>query len=874
MAAFIAWYLIVTLLGWLTFPLVFWLLPGLADRGYSLSRAAGLLVWGYLFWLLDSLGLIQNNAGGVLLGLVSAAAIGLSSFFFRGTGFPARKAEIWSWLKSHVRLVVSVEALFLVAFALEALLRAGNPTLDNAEKPMELMFINAIIRSPAFPPRDAWLSGYAISYYYFGYVMAAMLAMLTGLTGSVAHNLMTALIFGLAAIGSYGILYDLLAARESRGAIREPAAVPVTGDTPPITDNASRRTNNAPASGSHFTYSALLAPLFLLLVSNLEGFLEVLHGHEIFWSGTSNFWTWLGIQELNAPPTQPLNWIPERFWWWWRASRVISDYDLAGNLHEIIDEFPFFSFLHADLHPHVLAIPFNLMAVAVALNLVLGGWRGETNLFGLRLHIRRSGFVAAALLLGGLAFLNTWDILIGAALIVLAYVLFRVHEDGWSWSRLEDLFALGLPLGVLAILLYLPFYFGFSSQAGGILPNLIYPTRGAQLWVMFAPLFVPLFAYLLFIWRGKHWRGNWALALVLVVGLVIFLWVFSWLLGFAASVMDPTFAQDYLSSQAAPDIVTFFQAATARRFSYIGGLLTLVALLVPAVAFLIGNREWIAVHREVRIVSPAPEVREPAGLPNHDAPIANHESPVTNPGAPVSSFLFLLIILGGLLVLAPDFVYLRDVFGWRLNTVFKFYYQAWLLWSLAAAFAVAVLLRELRGLWSGLFRGGLLVLLAMSLTYPALAIPNKTSNFQPDLGWTLDDFARIERYNPDQAAATLWLRNAPYGTIAEAATQDSSYTNFSRISEYTGLPAVLGWVGHENQWRGSYAPQGSRQADLATLYTTPNWQTAQQIIQEYGIKYIYVGDLERTTYNVQESKFQRNLITAFKQGNVTIYEVP
>jgi len=110
---------------------------------------------------------------------------------------------------------------------------------------MELMFINSILRSPGFPPHDGWLSGYAISYYYFGYVMTAMLAQLSGVTGSIAHNLMTALIFALAAIGSYGILYNLLARRN-----QEPKE----------------------AAGA-----ALLAPLFMLVVSNLEGFLEVLH---------------------------------------------------------------------------------------------------------------------------------------------------------------------------------------------------------------------------------------------------------------------------------------------------------------------------------------------------------------------------------------------------------------------------------------------------------------------------------------------------------------------------------------------------------------------------------------------------------------------
>ncbi len=612
-----------------------------------------------------------------------------------------------------------------------------------------------------------------------------------------------------------------------------------------LTDHKLRTRDHGSLIPTFGYRSCLSRALFLLLVSNLEGFLEVLHRHAIFWSDTTNFWTWLGIQELNAAPAQPLSWIPDRFWWWWRASRVISDYDLAGNFREVIDEFPFFSFLHADLHPHVLAIPFNLLAVAVALNLVLGGWRGETNLFGVRLQIRNAGFVAAALLLGGLAFLNTWDILIAAALIVLAYMLFRVHEYGWSWSRFEDLFALGLPLGVLALVLYLPFYFGFSSQAGGILPNLTNPTRGAQLWVMFAPLFVPLFAYLLYLWRGKGWSGNWSLALLLAAGFVILLWALSWLMGVIAFVKDPAFSQQYLSSQGTPDIGAFFQAAMSRRFAYVGGLLTLLALLVPAVAFLIRRNQ------------PGQQGSDP-------------EAP-----GPASSFIFLLILLGALLVLAPDFVYLRDVFGSRLNTVFKFYYQAWLLWSIAAAFGVAVLLRELRGIWSGLFLGSLLLLLAMSLTYPALAIPNKTNGLQPNLGWTLDDFARVERYNPDEAAAILWLKSAAYGNLVEAVPEaGGSYTGYARISEYTGLPAVLGWAGHEDQWRGSYAPQGTRQDDIATLYSTPNWQTAHDIIQKYDIKYVYVGDLERTTYTLQEAKLQKNLVTAFQQGNVTIYEVP
>jgi YYY domain-containing protein len=829
MIAFLAWYLILTLLGWLTFPLAYRLLPALADRGYTLARSAGLLTWGYVFWLLTSLGVTQNTVGGILFGLLVLAGLSLSYLVFPRSAYQERKSEIVAWVRHNLRTVIVVELLFLLAFALLACLRAGNPELDNAEKPMELMFINAILRSPTFPPHDSWLSGFAISYYYFGYVMTAMLAMLTGLTGSMAHNLMTALIFALAAVGAYGILFNLLA-------VREPES----------------------AGGNSPTGVALLGPLFLLLVSNLEGFLEVLHRAGIFWTGPQNFWTWLGIRELSDAPALPLGWIPDRFWWWWRASRVISDYDLAGNFREVIDEFPFFSFLHADLHPHVLAIPFNLLALAIALNIFLGGWDGLTRLSGLHIRLKPIGFLAAALTLGGLAFLNTWDILVGAALIVLAYVLRRAAVEGWSWQRLEDLFTLGLPLGLLAVLLYAPFYFGFSSQAGGVLPNLTNPTRGAQLWVMFAPLFLPMLAYILHVWRGERRSGRWPVSLVLSVGLVILLWVISWSLAWLANANDPGFVQRYLGSQGVFDPASFFDAAMARRLSYIAGLLTLLALLVPAVAFLLAHRQASPEAED------PPPALPPAGSEPGDgaAGLANRSS----------AFIFLLITLGALLVIAPEFLFLRDQFSSRLNTIFKFYYQAWLLWSLAAAFGVVVLLQRLRGPWEWLFRIALAVLLFMGLAYPVLGVYNKTNDFSPSLGWTLDDFERIQRSNPDEAAAILWLKSAPYGVVAEAV--GGSYTNYARISEYTGLPTVLGWPGHESQWRGTGDPQGTRQNDISVLYNTPNWATALPILKQYDIRYVYVGDLEHSTYTVQDGKFQQNLVTIFKQGGVVIYELP
>jgi YYY domain-containing protein len=821
MTAFLTWYFLLTLLGWLTFPLTFALFPALTDRGYTLARAAGLLVWAYVFWLFASLGIAQNDLGGILLALAILFALSIWSLV-------THRSSIIAFVRNNSSLILTTERLFFIAFAFLAFVRSANPELLSTEKPMELAFINGILRSPTFPPQDPWLSGYAISYYYFGYVMTAMLAKLSGINGSMAHNLMTALIFGLGAIGSYGILYNLL--------------------------SHSSTVNRQLSIGDYHPRFivlglSLLAPLFLLLISNFGALLEVLHRRGIGWTkdpvtGEWNgaFWKWLDMKELSLPPVEPFGWMPDRYLWWWRSSRVIQDYDMLGGHREVIDEFPFFSFLLGDLHPHVLAIPFGLLAIAVALNLFLGGWRGEIQMpWGARLHINYAGFGFSALVLGGLAFLNTWDILAFAALIVSAYVLWRAREDGWNWSRFEDVFLLGLPLGILSLLLYFPFYLGFSSQAGGILPNFMYPTRGMHLWVMWGTLFIPIFAFLFYLWRGEKIPANWKLGASLALGVTFFLSLLTLLTGWFGSIVEKPFVDAFLASQNMT-ASQFLAATFLRRLNHLGSLITLLAILIPAIAFLFPK-----------------------------LPITNHET-IENPKSKiVNRFPLLLLTFGALLVLAPEFVYLRDQFGYRINTVFKFYYQAWLLFSIVAAYGIAVLLKDLRGKTSVIFRIVIGLVIVCGLLYPSLSLFTKTNNFKPAHGFTLDDFDRIWRENPDEAAAIDFLRSAPPGVLAEAV--GDGYSIYARISAHTGLQTVLGWPGHEAQWRGSWEPQGSRREDITRLYTTARWEEAQVIIERYNIRYIYIGTLERASMQVNEEKFRIYLKPVFQQGNAVIYEV-
>jgi uncharacterized membrane protein len=236
------------------------------------------------------------------------------------------------------------------------------------------------------------------------------------------------------------------------------------------------------------------------------------------------------------------------------------------------------------------------------------------------------------------------------------------------------------------------------------------------------------------------------------------------------------------------------------------------------------------------------------------------------------SFALLLVFLVLLILLGAEFFYLRDMFGSRINTVFKFFYQAWLLWGIIAAYGMAVLMQELRGWWALILGVGLVIILSVALVYPLYGVWDVASGFKPANGYSLDGNSYLTRWAPDEVAAVRWLEAAPYGVLVEAV--GGSYSEYARVSECSGLPTVLGWVLHEQQWRGGGKEIGTRQEDIQILYSSRDWKETQAILQKYGIRYIYIGQRERSTYRVYEGKFQRYLTPVFQQGDVVIYQNP
>ncbi len=877
MADLLRWWLAFQIVGLAAWPLCWRLCANLSDRGYGLSKAFGLLLVSYGLWIGSSFGLLANDLGAILASLLLVGAASWWTMRDVTGGWAALRA----WLRAHGRLVAVSEGMFLVAFVLWAIFRAFDPAIAGTEKPMEFTFLNGILRSPRFPPLDPWLSGYAISYYYFGYVMLAVLTRLSGAAPAIAFNLGVASWMALTMVGAFSVAYNLLRA-----------------------DGRSR------ARG---LLAALLGPLFVALMGNLEGLFEVLHARG--WLAAA-LRQWLDVKDLGAGPATG-SWLPTEHWWWWRASRVIHDRDLLGNSIGVqpIDEFPLFSFLLGDMHPHVLALPFALLAIGLGLNLFLHRRDGPGRLAAAGAvaeatsspeasalasargrvaallrplaaaiaswPLARTGFCLYALALGALGFLNTWDFPIYLLLVAAAYGLRRGIDRGAEEARAgqpassasrwtaaaTDAIRIGAGLGALGALLYLPFYLSFSSQAGGILPNLIFPTRLAQFALMFGLFLAALAAWLAALTSALGWRRvaragigwlPWTLGAPLLVGALAALLV-------VVTPAGQSFLRGVLDQPALRE-----QAAGKGAWQLLGAI-ALARVRAPGTTLILAlGLAWIAALVQVGSERPSP-----ASPLRPDRP---------DPTALAAVYVLLLAGVALLLTLAVEWVYLKDTFGVRMNTVFKFYYQAWVLLALTAAYATVRIaarardaLRTAAALSKATWLGALSLIVLLSaagLLYTIPAIYSKANRFQGEA--TLDGLIHLRRYQPDELAAIEWLQANVRGVAVVLEAPGGSYSQFNRVSMATGLPTLLGWDGHELQWRGGRYGDvvAGRPEAIERIYRSARGQELRDLMDQWRIDYLYVGSLEREKYHLTTSslaRFEQALFKAYENATVRIY---
>ena len=852
---FLAVYLVIQVMTVAALPLALRFFAALPDRGYAFARLLGILLTGYLFWIGYSFGLLRNEIGGAWL------AVGVVAVISVVVGRRAAKKEnerLGDWRLEirdsddapqspisslsfsqspnlpSLRYILFVEAIFLLAFAAWAWVRAHDPAADHTEQPMDLMFMHSLRASLSYPPQDAWLAGYPISYYYFGHWLFNLVGLLAGQTASVTYNLAQAAWFGLLLSGAFGVAYNLLAA-------------------------AGKRFGAATGGG-------LIAALLVGLAANVQGLLEWLYANGVDVTGIANL---LGVRGFPAEARVTNQWYIDFGWWWWRSSRVLADVSLRGDHIEVIDEFPAFSYILGDNHPHVAAMPFAILAIGVALTIFLTRQASgvsrhssfvteDVSPLAPRPSLLRhplpwfplgwGGFVLTAIITGALLFLNTWDYPPYWLLTTFAVgaVLAR-RPSPLAPREIGKLFGLtaafGIGLLAVGVLLYLPYFLTAQSQAGGLIPNLFHPTRFSQYVTMFATALLTVIALLLLAWPILRPR----LATVgvfagVTLGLPALLLAAS-----AWAAVATEGGRTQLLSVALPDGATEYLPFILERwlsqpftFLIIGGMTALALALV-----------WTGVRRG-------------AQLPDTARPLV---------------FVLALAAVGLGLTFTPEVVYLRDNFGWRMNTIFKFYYQAWLLFGLAGAFTIVISLSHVRG-WRiapALLSGLALVLATASTIYLIAGAYSKTQGFSR--APTFDAAAYVATVAPAEYGAVEWVRANTQPTDVIVEGKGRSYgAETNRISTLTGRPTLLGWDGHESQWRGrAYGTMAAgRPEALRAIYGGATLDQLARILAEFGVDYVYVGPQERTQYNLSpatERALFAQLELVYDNGDVRIYRV-
>ena len=806
----LAWLLVIELIYLLTLPLAFFLCRALPDRGLLLARPLGLLLVGYLVWLAVSLGWLEFSRAAIVWGLAAVAALSAGAV-------AARWREMRDFLAQRWRLLLTGETLFLLAFLAFALLRAVNPDLwhpyRGGEKPMELAQLNAIVRSTLLPPYDPWFAGGYLNYYYWGHFLLAVPIRLTGIIPTTAFNLAVPLMFALTVTVAYSIGYNLV---EGTKMAWRRAANEAVGAGKAAATAMARPAGWMARWGGSAAVAGLGTALLVAVMGNLDGAVQVGQGIWGLFSGSGvgfppfDFWrSSRMIPNLESVEPGLLTfWLPEK----------IPGYpDVSWH----ITEFPFFTFLFADLHAHLMAIPFTLLVIGLGLNL-LTGWRR------LGWGWRATAVAGLALAVGALWPINSWDyppylLLAGGCAVLAAYGMPLPGRD-------KALGAVGLAGGIAAVsfIAFLPYHQAVETFDAGI---------EASKWQTPLTRYLAIHALFLFIavtylvketWRpvtgifGPAAGGN-RVGLRWYIGLGLLPAMYLAAAGYATGALLAV-----LLALTGLAVWSRMAAADEGERPY-----AVFPLLLLAMALALGLGVEL--------------LRLTGDIGRMNTLFKYYLAAWTLFAVAAAYLLWRLGQEGGL--------------SWVKGSWMGKVWMAALLVLMAAGLVYTALAQPAR--LSDRFN-------VLPLTWDGMAYMEEAAHWEREMPLEL-------RWD---AAAIRWLQDNAVGSPAILEAHTEQYRWGGRMSIYTGLPTVLGWPWHQIQQRGSYEVVQDRAAAVREMYETEDLSRAAVLLRSYGVKYVVVGELERVYYGGGGlAKFDRMVAegmarVAYANPGVTLYELP
>lgn len=808
------WWFACEILSLAAFPICFYILRVLKDKGYGLAKIFGVFFVTWINWYLCTV--LSFSFGSVFFAFLIMAGLGFLCFL-------KMKDRIVHFVKTRWKIIVLYEVIFLLAFLFFVNVRTYTPEAmfdpgrSGAEKMLNCAYLHGLMRTSHFPPKDTWLWGYDntevepenaedasavekkkpffINYYYFGHLQYATLAKLSRYPARYAFNLGLATVFAFSVIGAFSLGFNIT--RRLWCGFLAAFMIALFGNIDPLQQMVYRFVSWLPRKGAD------------------QGLLEFM------FSGDNFKHIFMRVD-------------------FWRSSRIVKD---------TVTEFPYFSAILGDLHPHHMSLPIVLLGMGAGMSFIMSfnyKWNSLIDFF------KKYGllFLLFALAIGGTFAANTWDSIVMGffGLCVMAYVQYKRFGNSWR-AFFYTVISVGL-LGAASVLLFMLFRMFFNSpvkneiKIDSIIPlkfekiDLIIKSTPSKIrteffdyFVMFGLFFIPILVYYVLKTR-EYFKGKGKAVGFVAVVLALFALVYSrnawerWLPGFLFCWLILT-------------LIFLLRQKKGRRFN----VFLMFCLIASFFSFFI------------------------------------------------EIFYFNDRMVGSLE---------------RYNTVFKIWYPLWSFMAVAAAYSFyrMFLISLKKDAWRSMFFliGFLLCIIITGMLYPVQSTAVRTQYFfntdeykqHPEKAKrTLDATLYIgedrnysvqiptkgrQQVNlKDDLAIINWLRENTEGQPLVLEAIGGCYVPFSRIGTMTGLPTIAGWTHHIAQHRGGniYEIIGPREKDVNEIYRTRDIEEAKRLLKKYDVKYVVVGSLEREVYQPSQlQKFDEFLKEVEREGDTVLYEVP
>ncbi len=744
------------LLGFVSFVIFFKHLSILNDRGLFVSKIIGLIFLSSFIWLLTLLTPIPNLAYVWRISYVIFVFIAILKLL--NTAF---RKEVINFIISKKMQILFFEFIFLSVFFFFVLLRMYDNNAIGTEKPMDSMILNSVFNSYYTPPNDIWMSSNKVSYYYFGYwIFAGFYSIIFSDTNNL-YNLSFALIPALSSTAALSFIFNFL-----------------------------HSSKNYQLKFTKQMILTIITPIFLVFSSNLYGFVLFFEYIRIV---PLSFLSWVHGEKY-VPIKNFEYLIPQDFWWWWKSSRIINSFKNNESLDFTINEFPYFSFLLGDFHPHIISIPFFITTLLFFTSYFVGS--KYIYLSDRRPKISYLFTLLLILFIGSTGFINMWNlsffVLFTFILIYFHFYINKFQLNAFISSKFVFEIILIWLIGILA---FSNFYFITSDS------NLSYPfislnditTRPIHMiYVWIVPFCIILPSLYFMFNKYINIKSNPTLLKTKSNLLLFFLFVITSTIWTVVNIL--------ISEQ------SFAQLLLSLMFFYV--------FFLP-VFFLIYNLIIKTINK--------------------------------NDSLKLSYYL--LLFTAFILLYLSELFYVKDIFNNRMNTIFKFHYQVWIVFSITSGITLKFLLQHnYKKITKIIFSFTIIILLTSNIYFVTTSYLTKikeSSNANPNISSTNHLENDTNKYK-----LIRYLKDNSNHNDVLIETKGQSYTNDSQISSESRIPTILGWVGHQLQWRSNHDEIFDREMDIDTFYMSNDSKEIINIINKYSITMIIIGPNEIQKYNI------------------------